>query len=1220
MNPPAGLKRKKPSPSTDEPTEEDIRDRVLRLDRIKRKRIPAATLLSSGPDRRTIVSIGLPTKKGRVSEFDISEDGEAKKGKVVTEAEYLKGQKYNVYRLTTPVTLSSDGTVSPSRLGRNTIQIQDASEEEEEEGGDDDKKQTDIDMDMDEKGEEEDKLMKKTESGPNTPVADAKEDDDTPLDTQKETEQTSDNEKEEMKPTLDVENLEDPRENEDGMDVTDISDKANVTELDVKDTISEEIADMSAVKGDKPLPEEKERKSISKARYTPRGILEMQIEKLTEAALKEEDVDVQQTRFEKLKSLASDLAKFDKMPKAVKEVEKQSDMILESKENTIKEDTMEQVFEMKDAMESGEQRLSADNIAKTTPKQERTGAAMDVEPEDHLGGDIEAAAAKNVEPAITHHHQESVMDSDLNNHQSGIDGDVLMGEAGQIGQDNTPLLHNSSMASSANAQEATDMAVIIKGGELTKEEIKERREVMTAELKKGMKKLESDERNVPTKDPSSVLDQQLAEVGKDVPGFNQLAQQLTGITMKMKEGKEVPFDPTDITQKKQILEMLRKQNKITDVRTTEAPTTQDIFGRIVGKTAEEGGFKAPDTLGTSGLGTPVFIPSTSLLNLKELQSGVMTITDTEAKKIRDQISPLWNEFKLGRLNAGVIEMERMPTRLLTSDRSSVKASQSIREDLNQQDETFGYFMYWLLHDKLDTSRLETWRAFFGFAAAMGYNDLTQAQINWMITGNENGDLDARTDFSKIISTEPLDETIDIMGKTMTQRLVNEVHAQVIGNPEPQAQYPSRNTSPSAAPTDNSIHPDGSTGPGRANRMMTQGIPSKVINIPDPRFSRRGGVDVPNVRITTIPNPKYKPDDPAQQGKQPGEEGYEPPFITQEVPDIGAGSKDIGAMIESAESDRLLQSIPSKLYAPIHAQACDRYLGFKNYQRLSLPIDRYMKSYSRHPWGPTDTQRMYEWNVYTMALYGQMLYAFVTDVQMQRTSPVFDLSTPDAVGDEYMELNELVNELARFQQKADDRGARVEDSGAGREPLEDHLNKFFEDRDRLAKETLDQGNIAIISTGGMTPFPDSGGGGSGGSGGGGGDTPSPPAPAPVPTRTDWDPQGSPDPRYNKDEPYDPTNNDKRIDLDKPYDPITNDFTNPSRKPPSLQSSSLFSSMNTTNMKSKKMYMGTMEEMDNGIKRKNHTQSGTSSGHVKYGTRTVDPIVEKRNRMFSMFSGK
>jgi len=393
--------------------------------------------------------------------------------------------------------------------------------------------------------------------------------------------------------------------------------------------------------------------------------------------------------------------------------------------------------------------------------------------------------------------------------------------------------------------------------------------------------------------------------------------------------------------------------------------------------------------------------------------------------------------------------ERKPT---------VQQASQIRADETQQDETFGNFMFWLLHTRLDNTRMQTWRGMLLYSAALGYNSLSQTQVNWIITGHENGDLDSNTNFTSLESElgDPLDLPLDISGHVLTPEMVRSLAIQVSGNPEPRSEYPAGSSSPSAAPIDNSIHPDGSTGPERANRMSFRGLPSSISNIPDPRFSQRGGESIANVRIATVRNDKFDP------SKKPDDPGYEPEFTTIEVDDIGAGSKDIGAHIEASLADRLLRSMPTRLYAPIHAQACDRYLGSINFQRLSMPIEKYMKSYSKHPWGPTDFQKMYDWNTYTMALYGQMLYAFVTDIQMQRSSPVFDMSTPSAVGDEYMELNELLDELARYQRVSDDRAGRVGDDGSATRPVEDHIENYLNEQSERDSQLLKESNVTAIS--------------------------------------------------------------------------------------------------------------------------------------------------------------
>lgn len=547
--------------------------------------------------------------------------------------------------------------------------------------------------------------------------------------------------------------------------------------------------------------------------------------------------------------------------------------------------------------------------------------------------------------------------------------------------------------------------------------------------------------------------QDLQDAGIDIPG-------VTGILADL-ESRGLIEDVEDLAMVRKVVASLRETNKVTDVRTAAAPTPEDL----IQSTIAVGQLGIPGVMGSSQVGTPVFVPGTARDDLHALMNGVITITEAESVELKAQMTPLWNEFKLGRLAAGVREMERMPTRLVISPTSSIQNASKIRADETQQNITFGNFMSWLLHKRLDGTKMQTWRGMLLYSAALGYNNLTQAQVNWIITGNENGDLDSNTDFSNLNWEEgdPLDQQLEVKGHVLKPSMIKSLFAQLEGNPEPRTPYPSSNTSPSAAPIDDSIHPDNSTGPQRANRATFKGLPTSISNIPDPRFSQRGNETVPNIRIMTIKNPDFDPT------KSPDDPEYEPEFTTTPVDDLGVGAKEIGAHIEAAVSDRLLRSMPSKLYAPIHAQACDRYLGSINYQRLSLSLEKYMKSYSQHPWGPEDFQQMYDWNSYTMALYGTMLYAFVTDIKMQRITPIFDMSTPTAVGDEYMELNELISELSRYQQVSEDRAGRVGDDGSSKRPVEDHIDQYMDEKTDREKMMIQDSNVVAISVP-VTEFP------------------------------------------------------------------------------------------------------------------------------------------------------
>jgi hypothetical protein len=409
--------------------------------------------------------------------------------------------------------------------------------------------------------------------------------------------------------------------------------------------------------------------------------------------------------------------------------------------------------------------------------------------------------------------------------------------------------------------------------------------------------------------------------------------------------------------------------------------------------------------------------------------------------------------------------------------------------MSEQEESFMYFMFWALRTKLaDRQGTVGWDEFFMYTAAMGYNDLTQAQINWFVTGNPDGDI-GDVDFKDIsFDSTAVNERARVGSLTFKDQVKRDiVHRALVHNTEPTTIPPNKSVSPSAGPTsgpkryrlvDGKLREViGDTGTlEETERRTISGIPSKVSNIPDPRYSERGGKQVKNIRIITVRNPDYKPDLPdGPDNKQFLHKGTdkngnkEDPFIEEEVPDIGAGAKEVQRDIERAEADRLHAALPFKLYAPIHAQACDRYLGVKNYSRLALDAEAYFKSYSQHPFGPKDYQQQYNWNSLVLRVYGPMLYAFVTDVEMQRTTPIFTMETPESVVLEYMELNELIDELKSYQMKSTDRANRVGDSGVGQTPIEKHLDDFFRDRDRTEQEKLDDANAVIISLPDLPPI-------------------------------------------------------------------------------------------------------------------------------------------------------
>lgn len=591
----------------------------------------------------------------------------------------------------------------------------------------------------------------------------------------------------------------------------------------------------------------------------------------------------------------------------------------------------------------------------------------------------------------------------------------------------------------------------------------------TAEEKRLAKEQErTDEAQMRTADKLEQLKQEIANGDAfALQKFNDMMAMITPfIPMQDQDAFEID---KELRVAQQIAQALRKTARVIDVKTAKPATTQEMIDAAIQEHAE--GILAPATIGESGLGAPVFAPDEAVSRFHALQkTQVLTITAQEVKLAREQMQPFWNEFRTLQMNAGIHEMETMPTRLVKDGASTLRVSSAVRPDVDQQQESFMKFMFFILHVRLSATNPTTWRHFFMWSAAMGYGELTQAQINWLITGNINGDIHKETDWRHIKDMMDsdlhlmLDEEIDVVQDiTMSRRDMMVLSATMTAVPSADMPFPSRNTSPSAPPRDNSTHPDGSSGDTRIrrNRETASTTPHSVFNIPDPRFSTRGGESVPNTKIVVVKNPKYDP----KSKLKPGDPKHEPEFITEHIPDVGVGSKDVEAAITAAESDRLLDGQPIRVYAAIHPQACDRYLGSRNYQRLSLEPEKYLKSYSQHGWSVKDFGEMFNWNMYVMQLYGSTLYAFVTDIQMQKVVPVYGIQTPDAVVDEYMELNELVKELTRYQHESTDRASRVTGGGGNTRPLDEQLGKFFKEQEQADKDKLFDANAITIS------FPD-----------------------------------------------------------------------------------------------------------------------------------------------------
>ena len=486
----------------------------------------------------------------------------------------------------------------------------------------------------------------------------------------------------------------------------------------------------------------------------------------------------------------------------------------------------------------------------------------------------------------------------------------------------------------------------------------------------------------------------------------------------------------------------------------------------------------------------IYAPTDSFSEIHKMQSKLSgkigTMTYREAAELRAKMEPWWREFGTARTNQGVQNMERMPTRILQSPLGDVHTDTAVSEDVTQGEKDFYNFMYWLMrtHMEMMDGRVY-WEELFRYSSAMGYNDISEERFNWLISGNPNGDTSG-------YEYEGMDAPLDVDNFEQTPVIrpfdfVDPVHFKIVSKtisftPVPFTPVPSKNQSPSAGAgtikrtykiVDGKLVALVDETPNVQARTQIQltGTPSAVSNIPDPRFSERGGKLVPNVKIITRRNPNYDPKKKdSRQNITSGDAPAGPNDEFQEVavPDVGAGSKEIGAQIERAEADRLTAALPFKLYAPIHPQAADRYLGEKNYARLGLDPEKYFKSYTQQPFKHTDVQQQYNWNDFVMSVYGPMLYAFVTDMNMQKTSPVFTMVAPVGVTREFMELNELIVELERYQSKSADRSSRVGDSAVAQEPIEKHLDDFFKSRDNEEQEKLADANVVMIALPGQGP--------------------------------------------------------------------------------------------------------------------------------------------------------
>lgn len=801
----------------------------------------------------------------------------------------------------------------------------------------------------------------------------------------------------------------------------------------------------------------------------------------------------------------------------------------------VADQTKMQVDESAAAAASGTNRLAAGVLdGATTSHHAQTGSTSD----GNLSHVVDESTASATKPGveadnnIVRREDAKVTDVD--------DGDVLMGSEGSGDTRNALDSAGSRIDSgetSANRM-AADEAAIGRPAPVASMDVDDPNAIRQAEAEEGMRQFQQaiagtrpprqrqeddNNRNDAVMVPRSVTaaarnDEAAQAIAAQVADLARVKEVYLGGRTEAETEERVRQKALALVRAKLLVE-----TKGVDVQRMTAPTPGETLSEMARAQVQ-------DAVQKGGAGyMPIFTPAESIASLRQFQSSeeVMQMTLEEKNRILTMLKPWWNEFRQTRTNQAVMEMQTMPTYVIKSATSSVQLASKVREDMKDTESNFFLFMFWALRAKMAGGDGEVpWVQFFKFAAAMGYNDLTQAQINWLVTGNPDGEfgLDDITDYREGLqfTDEAIRERSRTRGLTRLsfkdQVQIDIASAALVHTVEPKTPPPNRNVSPSAGPTsaakryrivDGKLREVVSDTPSleEAARATIAGIPSSVSNIPDPRFSERGGQMVENVRIVTRRNPKYRPDVPkgpdnrefihvaGDGANAPSPPSTEPEFIEQKIPDVGAGAGAVQAEVQKAEADRLLASLPFKMYAPIHPQACDRYLGVKNYARLSLEPEQYFADYSQHPWGAKDVQQQYDWNAMIMTLYGPMLYAFVTDANMQRTSPVFGMETPQAVTLEYMELNELVVELKAYQMKSADRANRVGDSGAAQTPIEQHLDNFFKDRDRSEQEAMSDANAVIISLPDVPDFPPR-------PGGGGGDDPdippAPPNPVPDPT--------------------------------------------------------------------------------------------------------------------------
>lgn len=414
----------------------------------------------------------------------------------------------------------------------------------------------------------------------------------------------------------------------------------------------------------------------------------------------------------------------------------------------------------------------------------------------------------------------------------------------------------------------------------------------------------------------------------------------------------------------------------------------------------------------------------------QLQS-VVPLQPREKQALLGMLKPFYNKFRQSEMHDVYQSMSKSGTALFNSSFSTLKAKSQIRSDITQREENVGIFMHWLVRQQ--EFQDSSWPLFGQIVSALGYPTLTKAQIHWILTGKVDPEPDdlphgahkmsditglTNEDIQYLIDTVELKDNTSFIDYFPNQRIPVDFNKRPAALPQ---SLPGTTAGP-AQDTTNPLH---------------------VSNIPDPRFTVRGGQIVKNVKVITVKNPKFDPNLPVGPNNKQ--------FMTKTVPDIAAGAHEVQQAVERAEADRLLRGQQMKLYPSIHPQAVDAYFGSINYQRVSMSQEFYLKFYSNDRFTLENIDEIENWNKEFMLLFGPVINAWAGDKELIRTTPVYDTGSPSMVVYEYMELNELKNELLRYQLVIHPRAERVTDMLVKPDPFDKHL----EDAEQKAQTTEQQ---------------------------------------------------------------------------------------------------------------------------------------------------------------------